>query len=476
MLLLRRTLAFFPAQLLGTVAQFVSTLIWAHWLVPEQMGTYALIWAAQEIVQVLTLSWWSAYVLRYYSSHTESAARSTLDRTELAVLGFSIFGQIITTWLILHLFASVETGGSFLLTATSFIIVRSLTAHLLERARAANRALAYLFLQVCGPVLGLFVGVFAMNLVQSSTQTVFFAYILTHLLGLVLAIPLLGYQSFRPHMDRQTMMLALRYGAPLILSSLLGWVSVQGLRLVVDHLQGAAAVGLVSVGWWLGQRGTSTVAMLVTVATFNIAVERIRDVGFAAALPQIANNGAMLLGVLVPTTIGILALNDPLVQVLVAPAFQDMTRDILPLCVLAGSIRAFRNHYADQVFLLYEKTHLVAIIPALEAALTLGFCVVGLAFGGLYGAVAGCLIAASIALLVSLMTARYIAGFYLLLLDITKITLAGLALYAALALLPQDATVTGLLGSIGIGVLVYLSIISLLYRDILIKIFRRKAG
>lgn len=461
---LHRTLRFFPAQLLGTIAQFLAMFIWTHWLSPSDMGIYAIVWAVQEMVHLLVLAWWSSFVLRYLTSHGDEASRRALDQTEMAVLGLSMLAQILASALALALFTSMPMTPGLLLAALAFILVRTLTSHLLERARAANAPLSYTLLQMLGPVLGLACGVLALGQIAASPAVLLWAYAAAHALALCLALPGLGYRSFRPHPDRAILLNAMRYGAPLLLASLFGWVGSQGLRLVVDHWQGAAAVGLVSVGWWLGQRSTATVAGMVTVATFNLAVERVREGGYAAALPQIAANGALMLAVLVPTVIGVLLLDAPLVRALVAAPFQSVTIAVLPLSVLAGALRTFRNHFSDQIFLLYEQPRMMAVLLGIEAVLTLALCFTGLMLGDLQGAVAGCLAASLLTGLVSLVAARRLAKLYIRIGDIARIALAGGLMALCLWLLPVFATLWGLALAVLAGGGVYAAALLLLYR------------
>ena len=71
----------------------------------------------------------------------------------------------------------------------------------------------------------------------------------------LLALPLLWLRlgfGVALSLDRTILRAALYYGLPLLMSGVIGWVSVNGIRLIVDFYAGAAAVGLVSVGWALG--------------------------------------------------------------------------------------------------------------------------------------------------------------------------------------------------------------------------------
>ena len=58
-MLLRQTLLYLPAQVVGPVFQFVSAVVWTYYLPPAEMGAFALIGAAQELVYLALLFWFS---------------------------------------------------------------------------------------------------------------------------------------------------------------------------------------------------------------------------------------------------------------------------------------------------------------------------------------------------------------------------------------------------------------------------------
>ena len=64
-MLIRQTILYLPAQLLGPLFQFIAAVVWTHWLVPDAYGVLAFVIAAQELAFALCLSWWSHYTMRY---------------------------------------------------------------------------------------------------------------------------------------------------------------------------------------------------------------------------------------------------------------------------------------------------------------------------------------------------------------------------------------------------------------------------
>ena len=52
-------------------------------------------------------------------------------------------------------------------------------------------------------------------------------------------------------MSKDMIRVAFGYGMPLVVGGLFVWLANNGLRFVIEHTEGTAAVGLVTVGWVL---------------------------------------------------------------------------------------------------------------------------------------------------------------------------------------------------------------------------------
>jgi hypothetical protein len=85
-MLLRQTLLYLPAQVLGPIFQLISAFAWTHYLAPAEMGSFALISAAQELAFATILLWFSLYTVRYFDSDAHADDKSAFHATEMAVL------------------------------------------------------------------------------------------------------------------------------------------------------------------------------------------------------------------------------------------------------------------------------------------------------------------------------------------------------------------------------------------------------
>jgi O-antigen/teichoic acid export membrane protein len=461
-MLLYQTLLYLPAQLLGPAFQFLAAVAWTHFLSPSEYGVLSLVIATQELVFYLCLYWWSQYTTRYYAAHQQDESTARFQPTENAVLIANMALQTLAAAVALAI--SDAAYDAALMTATVvFTVTRSLTAHLAERARASGRIAAYTLAQTAGPVLGCLIGFAAIFEGEANAAAVLAGFALAQ----TLALPVLWHMlrlGTALGLDRGILAIAIRFGAPLLGAGVVAWLSVNGLRVIVDKFDGAAAVGLVSVGWSLGQRATSVAAMLVTAAAYPLAVKRAVTHSREAALVQLAQSGALLMGVIAPVAIGMLIVNRNAVDLLIGKDFRDLTLMVLPIAVVSGAVRNLRLHYADQTFLLCERTDLSLIVCTLEAILTLALCVFGLLEYGLVGACAGCLAAHLIAAICTIALAMIRFGLPFPLAHFGRICLAIALMTLALLGLPWPPTRLGLSLEIAIGVLVYGLAIGFIYQ------------
>ena len=85
-MLIRQTLAYLPAQLLSPLLQFATALWLTHALGAADYGLTMLIFASQELVFLVCLSWWTTFFLRYGGRLGADSNRRALAGTEAAVV------------------------------------------------------------------------------------------------------------------------------------------------------------------------------------------------------------------------------------------------------------------------------------------------------------------------------------------------------------------------------------------------------
>lgn len=462
-MLMRQTFLYLPVHILGPAAQLAAAFIWTFWLTPSELGGYALIWSIQELAGLLGLTWWSAFVQRYASSIDSHEAKRRFDALEALVqIGSAILQIALAALAMVFLFPGVASWSLFAAIGT-FTLVRNLGAHLAVRARAQSEVLAYATNILIGSVGGLALGVMAMVFLGPSLEALLWAYTVAQVVALILSWPLMRAPLRTPSFDRELLSQAWAFGGPVALSSSLVWIGTHSIRFVVEAWSGRAAVGLLSVGWWLGLRLASFAGMAVMGAAYNVAVERMRNEGPEAARAQLSTISAVLIGLLAPLCVGGAMLSDSIATHLVHSDYTAMTSAILPAALIAGSLRMFQDQCVDAGFLVFERPNYPPLVSAMDALTAVLGCLVGLVIGGVPGAAWGCAAGAGITSLGGVIMARKVYGFRIRSEDIAKIGGATALMALALAAFGVPETFSALILATVAGALTYAAVMILLF-------------
>ena len=432
-MLLRQTLLYLPSQLAGPALQFVLAVVWTHWLTHDDYGRLTLLIASQELIFLCCVSWWSLFVLRFFGGAGDADTRAVL-RAEPLVLSLAILPQALLNLGIL--FALGDTSDlQLVIASTIYVVSRSLVSYLSERARTKSDIALYTIAQTGSLAVGGLLGFALVALWAPTAGAVLTGFAISHVLVALwlmsrMQIGAAGSGTIEPVLLRK----ALVFGLPLVAAGVVNWVNLNGIRVVLEAMGGAAAVGLVAVGWGLGQRLSTTAAMFVTSAAFPLAARSLEKGDREEALRQMRHGGTMLVGMVLPAAAGLCLITPPFVRLLIAPQFQEMTLAVMPLAVATGAVRNIRVHYADMAFILFQKTGLSVLVNVVEAVFMISLCALGYAATGISGSVAGAFVASTIGAVLAYAIARRV-GLPFPVADWARIVLATAVMSAVLSII-----------------------------------------
>lgn len=466
-MLIRQTLAYLPSQLFGPLLQFAAVITLTHFLSPADYGLTMLVFTTQELIFLVCLFWWTSYMQRYAGQFEGQEDKSRFRATENAVLLASTLVQIVAALVLVGL-----TFGShaprFLAVAAAFVITRSFLGYLSERARFEVRILDFSLLQIAPPLLGLIFSVMALEVYGARPGFVLGTFAVVQVVvGAVIAVRM-GIVSLAFRADRAILMAALGVGSAMIFAGALQWGAANGVRFVVQGMGGAEPLGLLSVSWGVAQRLAAMAGMLVTAAAYPLAVRAMNAGDPEGARSQISANSALLLLVMAPAVAGVIAIDAPMMRLLVAPEFQAVSIAILPAAIIAAGLRNMRVHGWDQLYLLFEGQRAMLILGTIEVAFLLVGSAVGLHLGGVYGAVLANALVTALAAAVDYLYLRARFGLRAPFGQYIRIVLASLVMLGVLRVgesvgWPIAPTWGGIGLAVLIGGLVYTASIALLF-------------
>lgn len=478
-MLLRHTLLYLPAQIVGPLFQLIAMIVWTHVVNEHTLGIITLVTATHELLQIGFLSWWSQYVLRFFGRFQDGADAARFHRTENAVLLISVILQSLIVIGVLLWVIAPDTKTGLLVATVVYVITRSLNLYIGERARVRHQIWAYSIQQIVGPALGFIIGLILIKLLGQSAEWPLIGYAVAQLAAVIIVLPQIGHGRSLWPIDRRIVAQALTYGIPIIIGGALGWVGLNASRFIVNDMLGVAAAGLFAVGYGLGQRAATVAAMLVTAAAYPLAVKSMEQGGSAAAMEQLSDNGALLLAILAPSIAGIFLLRTDIVHLLIAAPFQEVTLAILPLSVLAGSIRNVRAHFGDQVFLLHSRTRPMMLVAAIDAIVTVILSAIFIRYWGLVGAAGATVLSALTSAAVSFAMGFSRYRIVLPLGHLARIAIATVTMAVMLTRLPEAGSLMSLAMHIAAGAAIYIAMLAALYTPSLLKMLRlrtRKPG
>src|ERR1700759_3374645 len=95
-MLLRNTLLYLPAQIVGPLFQLIAMIVWTHVVDEPTLGVITLVTATHELLQIAFLAWWSQYALRFLDRYQDHDQAARFYRTENAVLlGSSVIQSLL---------------------------------------------------------------------------------------------------------------------------------------------------------------------------------------------------------------------------------------------------------------------------------------------------------------------------------------------------------------------------------------------
>ena len=471
-MLLKTTLLYLPAQIIGPFAQLVAMIVWTHLVDEPTLGVITLVTATHELMQIVFLAWWSQYALRFLGRYHDNNDASRFYQTENTVLLASCLLQSTVVLIVLFRVIAPDANTGLAIATIAYVATRTLNLYCGERARARHQVGVYTIQQVVGPLFGFLIGLVLIKLIGRSAEWPLAGYAIAQFIAAIIVLPWIGCGRGLGRFDREIVDHALRYGLPLIVGGALGWIGLNASRFVVNEAMGVAAAGLFAVGYGLGQRAATFAAMLVTAAAFPLAVKSMERYGSRVAMRQLADNSALLIAILAPSIVGIFVLRNEIVQLTIARPFQEVTLAILPLSMLAGSIRSLRAHFVDQTFLLHNRTGLLAIVAAVDAATTLVLSFVFVHRWGLTGGAMATVAAASTAAVVSLAIAVSKFDLRLPLDHLVPIAVATAVMAAVLTLLPAASSLLFVALHIALGAAAYIATLVPFYAPFLFRQFR----
>lgn len=478
-MLFRHTMLYLPAQLLPALCQFAQLIVWSHLATPEVIGVVTLFISIQEFLGIAFIAFWNQYTQRFSMKLSETEAdRLRLRYTSTAIIAASLCLQVLIALTIYAVAIDPHMSLATGLVLAGSTCGRALNLYEGERARARHDVLGYSFVSMCGPLLGLGIGLSLLAHFGSSAFVIFLGFAIAQLAGVALGLMRDASWVGIGVPDLNLIRHAAAYGSPLIVSGVLSWVTQNASRIAVSYFLGLGAAGVYSLGFGLGYRAAVVSTMIVTAAAFPLVVRLANAGDMDAARRQIAANGALLFAILAASLVGLAVISYDVLHLLVSRQMSGPVGPIMLWSLLAGGFICFRQHFLNQFFLLDGQTHPIATVAVIEAVIAVVLVVIIVPLVGPVGGAIALAGTSATSMLATFVLARGV-GLIMPWSAMARVSLAAAAMALAVLAVRVDHDIWGLALRIAVGGATYVIALGLCYvREIkkLLQSWRLRAG
>jgi O-antigen/teichoic acid export membrane protein len=391
MALLRHSGIYFGARIISGAASFVLIAVYTRLFDPQIFGELALALAATTFFSALVIDGLMLALLRYLPGDRNGARATMLWGLVLPLAGLCCGAAAA-----LFVFAPERWHIQAALCATLLLAIIGHRFQL-ATAQAELRPERYALL---GSLESLFDMVLGIGLVVLGYG------VSGVLLGTTLAaliVLAVGWRSwwigpsfFDWALGRQM----LRFGTPLMLSTLFLWLATFGDRWLLALFAGAGQTGLYAAAYDLQMNLLGVPIIVMQLAGIPLAASALTERGAQAAQNELRRLGALIALILLPEAVGIVMTGPLLTSIFLGKEFRALSLSLLPILVTATFLKALMM-YVSYGFILAARTNLTlwamagaaAIDLALNVALIPGYGPLGAAIAALAGFAVGFAIA-----------------------------------------------------------------------------------
>ncbi len=351
---MRGRVIFLVARLIPSVLALVVAALLTRLLKPEEYGLYALGLSIIFFLTVGVFEWLGLSLMRMAAGASRPEA---LYGTIMAC-----FVALVVVWVIAAALA-LATGvlGNYDSLVLASLVASSVTIwfELRQRLQMAElRAAEYSRMSVGRGLLTTLLVSAAAFAWHSASLSLFALAVSNLLAGLLVRERHLLFS--RLTFDRKIFVSILRFGVPLSVSVGLATVLMSVDKWLLLALSGPEAVGLFNAAALVSQMPILALAGGVGPVAYSMAV-RTLELNPKATKNQLSQNLIILIGVVLPSAAGIVALSDNLAHLIVAQFYWKSVVSLAPWLSAAAAIAAVRAYYIDTAFQLANRTLLLAI-------------------------------------------------------------------------------------------------------------------
>jgi O-antigen/teichoic acid export membrane protein len=375
MALLRHSGIYFLARILAGGASFAIIAAYTRLLDPHAFGELALALTGVGFFSGLIVYGQMTAMLRYLPAHSAAARATTLWGLILPAVA------VCCVAVVAFLLAAPERWRVQLALCAGLLLATLLHQFQLVIVQGALRPGKYALLGSLESALEMVLGIGLVLLGYGVPGA---------LLGTTLAALAtvavnwrgwwISWKFFDPVLGRQM----LRFGLPLIVSALFGWLANFGDRWLLAAFVSADKAGLYAAAYDLQMNLLGVPMAVMALAGVPLTISAYSERGTQAAQAQLRLLGAFIILIVLPEAVGIVMTGPLLVNIFLGTEFRPLALSLLPILVSATFLKALML-YLNYGFVLGARTDLTLLSMASAAAINLILNVILIPHYGAWG-------------------------------------------------------------------------------------------
>lgn len=444
---------YLPLNLIQALTALGIVVIYSRLLSPEHYGRFALAVICLQWLQSLSFYWLQGGVLRFYEVNRTQGRLPALLTTAFrsaAVLSGAIV--LVTAIILPYLdstWAWLVLAGLVNLVARAFLLIG------LEAHRAARQVQRYSLLEGTYSLLGLALGSILVIVTGGGAASALWGTALAGVFALAInSRNLIG--MMRPSIWSSVELRELiGYGMPLAVGTLLNQIVASADRFFVAAFIDERAVGLYSVAYALADRPSAIIFNWVAMAALPLAFAGMANEGPSGARRVMESTAKTLILLMLPSTVGLAAIAEPLAAVVVGPEYRSETALLIPWIALASLLYGLMVHYSAHAFQITRNTRALLVSYSLVLVINIVLNILLIPRYGLGGAVAASMVTYGFGLALQCAMARRFLPIPWAPSHLIRAILACCVMFAAIRAAPIPDTLSGLMLAILLGICSY---------------------
>ncbi len=370
-MLIKNSLIFAGTTLVKGVCAFLVIAAFTRLLSPAEYGQYIILFSVMIFVDAFAFQSVRHCVIRHVTSDRRDSDEGYM-KSVMQV--YAALGAVcISVPVILSAFGLTAFTDNALLFALLgvLILAEALSRLIIDMGRIRNNYDVFVVVNIAKPLLSLAIGAGLIVMGQGVAGAIY-----GMLIGTVLSIVYglarstdVRLPSFRT-LDRDVLMGMAAFGLPLVVTFFIQSGMDLSNRFLLQGLIGDEIVGLYSAAQDVPSKLLNLVILGVHIAAYPLAVKALEDGGVEACRKQLEKNFLLLMGVSLPSVVGMVVLTPYMANIFVGEAFRPFMLQYFGVFVVLAFVNAIVQYYLLLAFNL-SKTNKKLIMPFLLSFLVM---------------------------------------------------------------------------------------------------------